>query len=73
MGSQAVISALGGYATRFKLLDECKANLNRLSESNKHSVEWVPGLSEISGKEKTDRQGGALSRYLVHHSPSVAR
>lgn len=51
--SQAAIGALSGYATRSKLVDECK-NLNSLSIANRVRLEWVPGHSGIQGNEKAD-------------------
>ena len=53
--SQSAIQALGKYITQGSLVKEAKENLNRLSVSNKVTIQWIPGHEGYMGNEVADR------------------
>ncbi|XP_063390420.1 uncharacterized protein LOC134676066 [Cydia fagiglandana] len=52
--SQAALLALESLESNSKLVQNCKTNLNALANSNKVTLRWVPGHSDINGNEEAD-------------------
>jgi ribonuclease HI len=52
--NQAAIKALGNYAVRSKLTEQCKRQLNVLATSNEVTVHWIPGHSGHTGNMVAD-------------------
>lgn len=56
--SQAALKALQSRQIKSKLVWDCIQILNKLSTTNKVSIQWVPGHSGIEGNEIADRLAG---------------
>ncbi|XP_048002369.1 uncharacterized protein LOC125238917 [Leguminivora glycinivorella] len=52
--SQAALLALDSLESNSKLVQNCKTNLNALANSNKVTLRWVPGHSDITGNDEAD-------------------
>ena len=53
--SQAALKAIDKYTISNKSVQICKQNLNRLANSNKVTLNWIPGHEGFMGNEVADR------------------
>jgi len=53
--SQAAIRALDSFSISSKMVWECRAKLDELSECNIVTLRWVPGHTGVKGNEEADK------------------
>lgn len=59
--SQAAILALKDHRTRARTVENCKAQLNKLSERNSIHIRWIPGHQGVAGNEEADAAAKAAA------------